>query len=334
MKRLVPMLACCSLLAGCGASASGTNASQANPSSSPSPAAQPRQVQAVIATDHGPATLVIGKHAVFVGAHRGGTVQRIDPATNRLTGTVAVGGQLQLEESTTDGGLASIDEDATPLWTCTNTDGTLNQVDARTMRVTAMVPAHCDGGSRTRVGTTLWVVPGPDTGDLLLVDVKTGKVLHREPFGAGPGWGPAIAVGGKVLIGAASTTPVLSTAGKQLRRLAIGTPWITLTGGKLYRMPQDGTIDELDPATLATRQTIKVAVHSNDGAALIADNTGHLYYRPDTTHVFRIDTATGTVAPFLTLPAAEVPTSMAWGFGSLWITNFNDDTVWRIDPTL
>ncbi len=83
-------------------------------------------------------------------------MQRIDPTTNRITGTVVVGGQLQLEESTAGGGLTSLDEDTTPLWTCTNTDGALNQIDAHAMRVTAMVPAHCDGGSRTRVGSTLW----------------------------------------------------------------------------------------------------------------------------------------------------------------------------------
>ena len=279
--------------------------------------------------DHGPATLVIGKHAVYVAAHRGGTVQRIDPATNRISGTVAVGGQLQLEESTTTGGLASIDEDSTPLWTCTNTDGTLNQVDVQAMRVTAMVPAHCDGGTRTRIGTTLWAVPGPDTEDLLVLDIKTGKVLHHEPIGSG-GWGAAIASGGNVLIGAGSATPMLSRAGIQQRLLPIGTPWVASTGGHLYRLPQDGTIDELDPVTLATRRTFHVPVHSDDGGQLVADDSGHLYYRSDVTHLLRIDVASAKVTPFATLPTGEVPTAMAWGFGSLWVTNFDADTVWRL----
>ena len=334
MRPIVPLLACCAVLSACGASATATAPSHASRPASPTAAARPQQLQASIDTDHGPATLVIGKHAVFLGAHRGGTVQRIDPATNRISGTVAVGGQLQLEESTTTGGLASIDEDTTFLWTCTNTDGTLNQVDPRAMRVTAMVPAHCDGGARTRIGSSIWAVPGPDTADLLVVDVTTGKVLHREPIGTGGSWGAAIAAGGNVLIGAGSATPVLSRAGAQLRLLPTGTPYIASTGGRLYRLPQDGTIDELDPVTLATRRTFHVAVHSNDGGQLVADDSGHLYYRSDVTHVFRIDIASGTSALFATLPTGEVPTAMAWGFGSLWITNFDDDTLWRLDGSL
>jgi DNA-binding beta-propeller fold protein YncE len=334
MKPLLPALACCALLAGCGASATATPTSHASRSARPTAAARPEQLQASIDTDHGPATLVIGKHAVFVAAHRGGTIQRVDPSTNRITGTVAVGGQLQLEDSTTSGGLASIDEDTTPLWTCTNTDGALNQVDAHAMRVTAMVPAHCDGGSRTRIGTTLWAVPGPDTDELLILDLKTGKVLHHEPIGTGGEWGAAVPAGGRVLVGAGAATPSLSLAGKQLGLLAVATPWITSTGGRLYRLPQDGTIDELDPATLATRRTFHVPVHTNDGGQLVADDSGHLYYRSDVTHVFRIDVATGNVTPFATLPIGEVPTAMAWGFGSLWVTNFDADTLWRLDTSV
>jgi DNA-binding beta-propeller fold protein YncE len=330
MRSIVPVVACCAVITGCGASATVTQAARATHPASPTAAARPQQLQASIDTDHGPATLVIGKHAVFVAAHRGGTLQRIDPATNRISGTVAVGGQLQLEESTTAGGLASIDEDSTPLWTCTNTDGTLNQIDMHTMRVTAMVAAHCDGGSRTRIGSTLWAVPGPDASDLLVLDLKTGKVLHREPIGTGGAWGAAVAAAGNVLVGAGSATPVLSRAGVELRLLPIGTPYIASTGGHLYRLPQDGTIDELDPATLATRRTFQVAVHSNDGGQLVADDSGHLYYRSDVTHVFRIDIASGQAVPFVTLPTGEVPTAMAWGFGSLWITNFDDDTLWRL----
>src|SRR4051812_20836098 len=84
--------------------------------------------------------------------HRGGTVQRVDPATNRITATVTVGGQLVLETSTSWGGLARIDEATTWLWACSNTDGALHQVDPRAMRVSARVVARCDGGWRTRVG--------------------------------------------------------------------------------------------------------------------------------------------------------------------------------------
>lgn len=333
MKRLaLPLLAAGALLAGCSGSAGPTSTAAASPS--PTPTGPPRQVQAVIQTDHGPADLIVGTDALFVGTHRGGTVQKIDPETNRVTATVAVGGQLSLEDSTTWGGLRRIDEHATPIWGCTNTDGSLHQVDTDTMKVTATMPAKCDGGWRTRIGSTLWAVPGPDAPALLILDLKTAKVLHRVPLGdPGPGWGTAVAAGANVLIGSAST-PVLSPAGRLLRRSPVATPWLTSTGGRLYVMHEDGRLQELDPGTLAVRKTYQVAAHHDVDPLLVADDAGHLYYRPDTMHVFQVDTASGQVRPFLTLPSAEVPTQMAWAFGSLWVTNFDADTIWRVDPTV
>ncbi len=125
---------------------------------------------------------------------------------------------------------------------------------------------------------------------------------------------------------------MLSTAGRPLRRLAVGTPWFTTAGGKLYRIPQDGALAELDPVTLAVRRTITIPKHTDGDPALVGDESGHLYYRPDYTHVYRVDLKTGAVKLLITVPWSETPTGMAWAFGSLWITNFTSDTVWRVDP--
>ncbi len=57
-----------------------------------------------------------------------------------------------------------------------------------------------------------------------------------------------------------------------------------------------------------------------------------VYYRPDYTHVYRVDVNSGAVRLLMMLPWSETPTEMAWAFGSLWITNFDTDTVWRVDP--
>lgn len=329
MKRCLLVLVLC---AGCGTGSAPT----ARPSATASPGGPPRQVQAVIHTDHGPSELLVGKAAMFVGAHRGGSLQRIDPATNRVTATLPIGGQLELEASTSLGGLPSVDESVTSLWACSNTDGVLHQVDPRTMRVTATVPADCDGGLRTRVGSTLWAVPGQGTKPLLVIDVSTAKVVRRVPLGdAGPGWGPATSLAGQVVIGAAESTPVLRRDGTLLRRVPVSTPWLVATGGHLYRMPTDGALAELDPVTLAVRRTFAAPPHLQiDGdPRLVADGNGHLYYRPISTAVYRIDLDSGRVTPLLDLPYGEAITGMAWAFGSLWVSNFDNDTVWRIDPT-
>jgi hypothetical protein len=153
-------------------------------------------VQTVVRTDHGPSGLLVDHEAIVVANHRAGTIQRIDPNTNRISATVPVGGQLVQEESTASGGLAAIDERTTSLWACSNTDGALHQIDPRTMHETATLSAHCDAGWRTRVGDNLWAVPGLDTRELLIVNLRTAKILHRVPLGdPGPGWGAAIYAG-------------------------------------------------------------------------------------------------------------------------------------------
>jgi len=124
----------------------------------------------------------------------------------------------------------------------------------------------------------------------------------------------------------------LASADGELR--AIETPWLVQAGGKLYRVPMDGTLAELDPVTLAVVRTYAVPAHRDGDPTLVADDAGHLYYRPDKTNVYRVDLASGTVEPFLQLPWQETPTGMAWGFKSLWVTNFNQDTIWRVNTTL
>jgi hypothetical protein len=273
---------------------------------------------------------LVGRHVLFVGNHRGGSVQRIDPKTDRVDATVTVGGQLVLESSTSAGGLAAVDESNTWLWACSNTDGILHQIDPRAMRVTATVKANCDGGWRTRVGKNLWAVPGQDTEALLVVDVESAQVVRRTPLGD-PGWGfaAAVAAGDRVLIGS-ERTRVLSTDGRMLQQLKIQTPYLTSTGGKIYRIWPDGSMQELDPTNLKVLRSYHLPPLAGD-PVLVADNAGHLFFRPDSTHVYQVGDD-GTAQLLLTLPAAETPTAMAWAFGSLWITNFDDDTVWRVDP--
>src|SRR4051812_2402358 len=164
MKRFVLLTACSVLLVACaGSSEKATTAGQtSHPSASPSDLAA--QAEAVVKTGDGPATLVVGSRAMYVGTHRTGSVQRIDPTTNTVTGEVAVGGQLNLEQNP-----PNAVADGTPLWACTNVDGVLNQVSTTQSKVLAMVPAKCDGGTRTRIGRTLWAVSGPDTHELLVL---------------------------------------------------------------------------------------------------------------------------------------------------------------------
>jgi DNA-binding beta-propeller fold protein YncE len=315
---VVAALGCVLALTACATSGShdGPPAAQATPSSLPT------RVSSSIATDHGPATLVVTADAIYVGNHRGGSIQRIDPTTNRVVSTTLVGGQLRLPTGV---------EPSVPLWVCTNVDGVLHQVDLDAGRVTATVAADCDGGWLNTINGDLWAVSGGDQPNLRVIDARTGKVLRTAPLDQYSGG--AVLADGRVLIGSGKSgkTPVFTLAGGGPTEIPVETPWLWSAGGKLYRIPSNGDLAELDPVTLAVIRTYHVPAHTDYDPALVADDAGHLYYRPDNTHIYRVDIASGTVDQFMQLPWEEAPTGLAFGFGSLWITNFDQDTVWRVN---
>ena len=317
-RRIVAALGCVLAVTACGSKA-------AEPPPAPAGPALPARVSASITTDHGPATLIVAPDGIYVGNHRGGSVQRIDPTTNRVVSTLLVGGQVNLPVAA---------DSSVPLWACTNVDGVLHQLDLSVGRVTANVPANCDGGWRSVIDGRVWAVSGGDSPDLRVIDARTGAVTMTVPLDQYSG--PPVAAGGRVLIGSGKSgiTYAFTPGAPAPTPIAVPTPWLWSAGGRLYRMPNDGALAELDPTTLAVVRTYSVPPHEDGDPALAADDAGHLYYRPDYTHLYRVDIASGQVENFLDLPWEETPTGLAWGFGSLWVTNFGQDTVWRVNTTI
>jgi streptogramin lyase len=181
----------------------------------------------------------------------------------------------------------------------------------------------------------MWAVSGGDQPKLRVIDARSGKVLRIAPLDQYSGG--AFEAGGRVLIGSGKSgkTPVFTLAGAgPTASIPVETPWLWSAGGKLYRIPSNGDLAELDPVTLAVVRTYHVPAHGDNDPDLVADDAGHLYYRADNTHIYRVDLASGNVDQFLLLPWEEAPTGMAFGFGSLWITNFDQDTVWRVNTAL
>jgi streptogramin lyase len=314
---------CALTLVACAPSGTG---SEDKAGAKPTPPSLPTQVSSSIATDHGPATLVVGPDGIYVGNHRGGTIQRIDPVTNRVVSTILVGGQLNLPITA---------DPAVPMWVCTNVDGAMHQVDLTLGRVTGAVYAACDGGWYNIINGQVWVISGGTSPNLRIIDARSGQLLRNVSVPKDSG--PPIPVGDRVLIGSppSGTTLAFAAGGAGPTEIPVETPWLWSAGGKVYRLPSNGELAELDPTTLAVIKTYHVPPPQGDnGPSLTADDAGHLYYRPDNTHIYRVDLASGSVTPFMQLPWEEAVTGVAFGFGSLWITNFDQDTVWRIDTAL
>src|SRR5262249_7226933 len=117
--------------------------------------------------------------------HRGGTIQRIDPATNRIVPIITVGGELDFTDVS---GIGDV------LWACTNVDSVLHQIDLSTGTETATVQAQCELGLHDVIDGKLWQSPGLKNPDILVIDFQTGKILRRIPADPNTWWGPPVAI--------------------------------------------------------------------------------------------------------------------------------------------
>jgi DNA-binding beta-propeller fold protein YncE len=133
--------------------------------------------------------------SLWVTDHTAGKLIRIDPRTNRVTGTVALPGADWVTEA------------AGSLWVSEETN-VVARVDPATLEVLDRVPVKRNPLGSAVVGGQLWV-PCIDSGVVVVVDPKTAKVVRTFP--AGPGPIVVLPAGGKVWVS--------HTTGKTLWRL-------------------------------------------------------------------------------------------------------------------
>ncbi|HSP39039.1 MAG TPA: ABC transporter substrate-binding protein, partial [Frankiaceae bacterium] len=129
----------------------------------------------------GPGAVATGDGAVWAAGTGGGTVSRIDPSTQRVTQTVAVGGKPT--------GMAY---DGHKLWVVSPLGQALTRIDPATGRVERALTMNDPIAGVATDGRTVWAT-SPNTGAVVAVDGETGKVLTTVHVGGGPS---AITVGG------------------------------------------------------------------------------------------------------------------------------------------
>jgi DNA-binding beta-propeller fold protein YncE len=113
----------------------------------------------------------IGK-SLWVTDHTAGKLVRIDPTTNRVTGSVALPGADWVTEA------------AGSLWVSQETN-VVARVDPGTLRVLARVPVKRNPLGSAVVHGQLWV-PCIDSGVVVVIDPRTAKVVRSFPAGSGP----------------------------------------------------------------------------------------------------------------------------------------------------
>lgn len=109
---------------------------------------------------------------VWVTDHTGGSLLRVDPATNRITGKVALAGADWVTEANG------------ALWVSQETN-VVARVDPASLRVLATVKVRRNPLGSAVVGGQLWV-PCIDSNVVVVIDVKSARVVRTIPAGPGP----------------------------------------------------------------------------------------------------------------------------------------------------
>jgi virginiamycin B lyase len=220
------------------------------------------------------------------------------------------------------------------LWAPTCGDGSLQRLDAKTMKVTATIATGTADalGSIAASSDSVWMLTD-NKATLSRIDPDQNAVSgeFRLPagcrsltFAENALWIACPALN-KVL----KINPATNNVDKRIEvaanpiSIAAGQGSIWVLGGK------DGKIDRIDPKTDKVIKTIDLLAPAVDGA--VAFGEGYLWVTMPGFPLTRIDVASETVAQqFWGEGGGAILTSP----GALWLTNLNNGTISRIDPKL
>jgi YVTN family beta-propeller protein len=199
----------------------------------------------------GPGGLVASGGAVWATSTLGAAV-RIDPATGRITQTVAIGST----------NLSAIGARPGEVWVADATNRSLVVLDARTGAVKATHPLELRPTGVATVDHTVWVT-AHDEGLIAQVDPTSGRTLQTVRVGNGPA---ALAVAGGALWVANNLDSTVSRVdprtGAVAATVAVGSGPAALAGAgrSLWVASQyAGTVARIDTATNRVTRTVRVA---------------------------------------------------------------------------
>src|SRR5262249_3852778 len=129
-----------------------------------------------IPVGQGPITAIEAGNAIWVANYLGGSVSRIDPASNQVTATVATAAKPV--------GLTAVDA---VLWAFSQTTAAATLVDTATANLIATVPTGVQAGWSTAYDGRIWVSDFQgSTKQLLAIDPAQHRVIARVATGAAP----------------------------------------------------------------------------------------------------------------------------------------------------
>jgi virginiamycin B lyase len=250
------------------------------------------------------------------------SVARLNPKTN------AAGAAIQVGKRPCSGLAVGFGS----LWVPNCGDQTLSRVDLKTGGVAATIPCTIGNteGSIAAGAGSIWIVTD-SKGTLARIDPATNGIV-AEVYVAPGSYG--LAYGEDALWVTSSERNLVTRVDPRtnliVETIAVGkTPrFIAAGGGAVWALNQgDGSVSRIDPATNKVVATIEVGVPGSGGD--IAVGEGSVWVTAFEYPLSRIDPATNAVVQQFTGKGGD---AVRVGLGSVWLSNLEAGSVWRIDP--
>ena len=266
------------------------------------------------------------------GPETTGRLVRIDPATNRVTRTTAVGSEP-----------SSLAVGRSGVWIANREDATLSRVDPETGDIELMVSAQGVPAEIAVDVARVFVAAGPVEAKIAVIDPATGQQQDLFPIVSGAFFGsPSVAADSGVWVAtgdrrigrlnlltgalehpAVIPQPPAERADAMFSSIAVGEGSVWVVGDLLEQ-----TLWRIDRSSGRLVSTIPLPFAPTDVAA----GAGAVWVtsRLEDT-VSRIDPMTNEITA--TIRVGRGASGIATGAGSIWIAESIDGTVARVDPT-
>ena len=263
-----------------------------------------------------------GPPAVFVSNKPRDSVTKIDPATNKVAAVISAGSRPCSGLAV---GFAS-------LWVPNCSGGTVSRVDPKTgvSQATIRTGVGDSEGSIAAGAGSIWMMIDKK-GTLARIDPDTNTVVaeiavapgsYGLAFGEDAVWVTSSDHDSVARVDARTNLVAETVAVRKAPRfIAVGTGavWVLNQG--------DGSISRIDPKTNKVVATIEVGVPGPGGD--IAVGEGSVWVTSFDVPLSRIDPATNAVVQQFVGKGGD---AVRVGLGSVWLSNLQGQTVWRLDP--
>ena len=280
----------------------------------------PDYVAAEISVGSGPEMVAAGFGSIWVSVKHEQIVARIDPKTNKVVAKI----KPPYIPCVVNTGFGSV-------WQGLCEGQGLVRIDPETNKIVAKIDKANVAPQSAFGGGSVWGVFGDH---VVRIDPQTNKVteipLDVAPFEATYGGGTLWVLS----VEAGSVLRIDPETHKVVARIPVPTDASTIAipdfiaGSFWVAISTNGTVVRIDSKTNKVVARIKVGGYPYH---LDATNDG-VWVKPQPDRLVRIDPKTNKVTQEMKVPAGEYAGDVVVAKGSVWSANWDEGSVWRIDP--